>query len=524
VEPVTGRSRRTAHRRARVAGALLTVVLLGLVAGCTSATKAPTVSSNAGTGSPTPVPEIAPELQAFYMQQLHWKSCGDSFQCSTLTVPMDYSNPAQRSLRIAMIRLPATDQKHRLGSLVINPGGPGGSGIDYARQAKTVISSAVRKRYDIVGFDPRGVGRSDPVHCLTAKQTDQFIAADPTPTTPAQVAEAVSLAKGFAADCQARVGTLLDFVGTRDAAHDLDVMRSALGDAKLNYLGKSYGTYLGATYADEFPTHVGRMVLDGVLDPSLTSEQINLGQAKGFELATRSFLADCVKRSSCPLGRNLDQAVTRLGDLLRGLDAHPLRTKDSGRPLTEGWGTLGVALPLYNKSYWSLLRSALAQALQGNGQGLLTLADAYAARNSNGTYQDNSNDALYAVNCQDHPQRGGLAQIESDATSFAKQAPTWGSMLAWGSLVCVYWPNKPTEAPKAISATGSGPILVVGTTRDPATPYEWAVSLSKELANGHLLTYNGDGHTAYRQGSGCVDTVVDSYLLKDSVPADGKRC
>jgi pimeloyl-ACP methyl ester carboxylesterase len=522
MEPVIGPHGR--RRTARLLGVWLAVASLALAAGCTGAAKAPTISSNAGTGSPTPVADIPADLQPFYMQTLHWKSCGSSFQCSTLTVPMDYTHPEVRSLHLALIRLPASDQKHRIGSLVINPGGPGGSGVDYARQATTVISSAVRKRYDIVGFDPRGVGRSDPVHCLTNKETDAFIAADPTPTTPAQIAQAVSLAKEFAAGCQARAGALLDFVGTRDAAHDLDVMRSALGDAKLYYLGKSYGTFLGATYADEFPTHIGHMVLDGVLDPSLTSEQINLGQAKGFELATRSFLADCVKRSSCPLGRNLDQAVVKLGDFLRGLDANPLRTKESGRPLTEGWATLGVALPLYNKSYWPLLRSALTQAMQGSGEGLLTLADAYADRSSNGTYQDNSNDALYAVNCEDHPQPGGLAQIESDATSFAAQAPTWGSMLAWGSLVCVYWPNRPTDAPKAVSAPGSGPILVVGTTRDPATPYEWAVDLSKELADGHLLTYNGDGHTAYRQGSSCVDTVVDAYLLHSSVPPDAKRC
>jgi pimeloyl-ACP methyl ester carboxylesterase len=522
VEPVI--ARRHQRRTPRLVIALVVVACLAVAAGCTKGPSAPTVSSNAGTKSPTPVSGVNPTLQPFYMQVLHWKSCRDGFQCSTLTVPMDYANPSLRSLHLALVRLPASDQKHRLGSLVINPGGPGGSGVDYARQAKQVISNAVRKRYDIVGFDPRGVGRSDPVTCLTDKQTDQYLASDPTPTTPAEIADAVALAKLFAAGCEQRGGAELEFIGTRDAARDMDVMRSALGDAKLFYLGKSYGTFLGATYADEFPTHVGRMVLDGVIDPSLTSEQINLGQAQGFELATRSFLADCVKRSSCALGRDLGTAEQRLRDLLNGLDAHPLPTKEPARPLTEGWGTLGVALPLYNKSYWPLLRSALTQAEQGSGEGLLTLADAYAERSSNGKYQDNSNDALYAVNCQDHAQPGGLAAIEQDARTFPATAPTWGAMLAWGSLVCVYWPNQPTDQPKRISAPGSGPILVVGTIRDPATPYQWAVSLSKELSDGHLLTYDGDGHTAYRQGSSCVDTVVDKYLLSDAVPADGKRC
>jgi hypothetical protein len=266
------------------------------------------------------------------------------------------------------------------------------------------------------------------------------------------------------------------------------------------------------------------MVLDGVIDPALTSEQINRGQAQGFELATRSFLADCVTRSSCPLGGTLTTAQQRLRDLLTSLDSRPLPTKDPARPLTEGWGTLGVALPLYDKSYWPLLRSALTQALAGSGAGLLTLADAYAERSSNGRYADNSNDAIYAVNCQDRAQPGGLAGIEQDARTFPAVAPTWGAMLAWGSLPCVYWPNAPTDHPHAISAPGSGPILVVGTIRDPATPYQWAVSLSRELSDGHLLTYDGDGHTAYRQGSSCVDTVVDRYLLDRTVPPAGKRC
>ncbi len=513
---MTGRTPRVVLVAVSLASLLLAVACTGPAA--------PTVSSNAGTNSPTPVAGVDPGLQPFYMQMLRWKGCKDGFQCSTLDVPMDYQHPATRTLHLALVRLPAKDQKHRLGSLVINPGGPGASGVDYARAADQVVSEAVRKRYDIVGFDPRGVSRSDPVHCLTAGETDRMLASDPTPTTPEQVATTVALARELAQACAARAEPELQFLGTRDAARDMDVLRSALGDAKLHYLGKSYGTFLGATYADEFPTHVGRMVLDGVIDPALTSSQINLGQAQGFELATRSFVADCVKRSSCPLGRNADTAVQRLAALIAGLDAHPLRTKDSRRPLTEGWGALGVAFPLYKKDYWTLLRAALTAADHGDGTALQTLADAYASRSTNGTYSDNSNDAIYAVNCLDRAQPGGLAQIEKDADSFAVSAPTWGRLLAWGSLPCVYWPVKPTDEPHRISAPGSGPILVVGTTRDPATPYQWAVGLAGQLSDGHLLTYDGDGHTAYRLGSHCVDTVVDSYLLKGSVPADGKRC
>jgi pimeloyl-ACP methyl ester carboxylesterase len=512
-------SRRTPRGLAVVVAASLCIAL---AAGC-SGQAAPTVSSNNGTKSPTPVAGVDDDLQPFYMQQLHWHGCGDSFQCSTLTVPMDYADPATQSLHLALIRLPAKDQKHRLGSLVINPGGPGASGVDFTRAAKQVISDAVRKRFDIVGFDPRGVSRSDPVHCLSDTETDTFLAADPTPTTPDQVSQFVSLAKQLADNCATRAGRELPFVGTRDAAHDLDIMRSALGDQKLSYLGKSYGTFLGLTYADEFPTHIARMVVDGVIDPALTSREVNLGQANGFELATRSFVADCAKRSSCPLGQDVDQGMSRLRDFIAGLSS-PLKTKDSRRPLTEGLGSLGVAYAMYSKSLWSSLRTALTSAAKGDGQPLLTLSDGYADRGGNGHYDGNSNDAIYAVNCLDRPQPGGLEQIEKDAVDFAQQAPTWGALLAWGSLPCVYWPDRPTDAPKTVAAPGSGPILVVGTTRDPATPYEWAVSTAAELADGHLLTRDGDGHTAYRQGNSCIDGAVDAYLLKGKVPPTGKRC
>jgi pimeloyl-ACP methyl ester carboxylesterase len=437
---------------------------------------------------------------------------------------MDYQHPAVKSLHLALIRLPAGDRKKRIGSLVINPGGPGGSGVDYARAAKQVISGDVRDRYDVVGFDPRGVGRSDPVHCLSNTETDAFFAADPTPETPEQVAQWAATSKGFADKCAARAGEELKFVGTRDAAHDLDILKSALGDQKLYYLGKSYGTELGATYADEFPMHVGRMVLDGVIDPVLTAEQINLGQAKGFELATRSFLADCVRSSGCPVGPDVNGGMTQLHDFLASLSSNPLHTKDVHRQLTEGLGAYGLAEAMYSKRLWPSLRIALTSAKSGDGSGLLALADQYAERQPNGQYQGNLNDAFYAVSCLDRPQSGGVAQVQRDAVDFDRQAPLWGRFLAWNALPCAYWPDQPTEQPKPVTAPGSGPILVVGTTRDPATPYEWAVSLSKELSDGHLLSYDGDGHTAYRQGSGCVDGVVDGYLVRGSVPADGKRC
>lgn len=489
-------------------------------------TAAPTVgaptSSAAAKPTTSAAPAVAPDLARFYRQKLAWSGCGGGFQCARLTVPIDYAQPAGGRIQLALLRLPASGR--RMGSLVINPGGPGGSGVAYARAARAVISDNVRERYDVVGFDPRGVGDSAPLKCLTDVQTDQFVAADPTPDTPTEISSTVTLFKQLAARCKAGGGELLAHVSTRDAARDMDVLRAALGERKLTYLGKSYGTFLGATYADLFPRNVGRMVLDGVLDPALSPEQVNLGQAKGFEQATRAFVADCTTSSSCPLGSTVDGGMQRLRDLLRQLDTAPLPTGDPARPLTEGLGSLGVAVAMYDPGYWPTLREALASAFGGDGAELLRLADAYTDRNSDGHYANNQNTVIYAVNCLDRPDSGGLPAVERTVKEFSAQAPTWGAFLAWSELPCDYWPVKGTSAPGPISASGSEPIVLVGTTRDPATPYQWAVNLSKELANGHLITYVGDGHTAYLRGSSCVDNAVDAYLLRGVVPKAGLTC
>jgi pimeloyl-ACP methyl ester carboxylesterase len=507
--------------------ALVVTVLTaaGLVSSCSLGGSSSDEAAAPPSASVSPAP-VPPDLSTFYRQKLTWTTCGGDFQCTRLTVPVDYAKPDGASLQLAVIRVRATAEGSRIGSLVINPGGPGGSGIDYARAARSVISERVREYYDVVGFDPRGVGESDPVQCLTDQQTDTLVAADPTPDDAAEVKRTVELFKGLAAGCDKRTGELLGHVGTKDAARDMDVLRAALGDPRLYYLGKSYGTFLGATYAEEFPKNVGRMVLDGAIDPRLSGEQVDLGQAKGFEQATRSFVADCVKGKGCPLGSDLDRGMARLRDLLHQLDASPLPTGDAARPLTEGLGSLGIAVAMYDEGYWPTLRAALSQAFGGDGSALLQLSDLYTDRNSQGHYTSNQNTVIYAVNCLDRPFTGGdpVAQAEHDVTTFSAQAPTWGAFLAWSELPCAYWPVKTDNVPGPITATGSGPIVVVGTTRDPATPYAWAQGLAKELANGHLLTYVGDGHTAYRRGSPCIDKAVDAYLLRGDVPKDGLRC
>jgi pimeloyl-ACP methyl ester carboxylesterase len=463
-------------------------------------------------------------LGDFYAQKLSWTGCGGSFQCSRLTVPVDYAAPDGATIQLALIRLPAGKPGQRLGSLVINPGGPGGSGIDYTRAARAVISDAARRNFDVVGFDPRGVGESAPLKCLTDAQTDQLLAADPTPDDADEVTSTVALFRQLGQRCQAGGGALLGHVDTVEAARDIDVLRAALGDPRLFYLGKSYGTFLGATYAELFPHNVGRMVLDGAIDPSLSADEVNIGQARGFEQATRAFVADCVQAESCPLGSDVDGGMKRLRGLLSSLDARPLPTGDASRPLTEGWGSLGIAVAMYDQGYWPVLRQALDQAFGGNGAGLLRLADAYADRSDNGTYSSNQNTVIYAVNCLDRPDDGGLAGVRGSLQRYEKAAPTWGAFLAWSQLPCAYWPVKSHNAPQRLSAVGSPPIVVVGTTRDPATPYEWAKGLAGQLSDGHLVTYEGDGHTAYMRGSRCVDRAVDAYLLRGTVPADGLTC
>ncbi len=478
----------------------------------------------ATTGKPGLTAGTAADLARFYGQKLVWRSCDNGYQCTGLTVPVDYAEPGGATLHLAVVRKSATDQAHRLGSLVVNPGGPGGSGITYATSGD-VLDSALLARYDLVGFDPRGVGQSDPVRCLTDSQMDQFVDTPSNPNTPAQLAHVEQESQLFAQQCEAKSSALLPHVGTVDAARDMDLLRAALGDKQLNYLGKSYGTLLGATYAQEFPQRVGHLVLDGAIDPNLTAEQENLTQAASFDKELHLFLADCVKQTNCPLGTtDPNAAFSKLQTWVTGLETHPI-TGDGTRKLDEAYALTGISVAMYDQRWWPALRQALTSAFKGNGATLLAMADAYNDR-SNGHYTDNEIAANYAVNCVDHPDEAtSLAQIQAELPAFEKQAPFFGPMVDWSSLPCAYWKAKATDSPHTIAARGAAPILVVGTTNDPATPYAWAQNLAKELASGRLLTMNGDGHTAYRRGSAtCIDSAVDGYFLTGALPASGTVC
>ena len=317
---------------------------------------------------------------------------------------------------------------------------------------------------------------------------------------------------------------LLPYVGTQSAARDLDVLRAALGDQRLTYLGKSYGTYLGAWYAQLFPRHVRALVLDGALDPNATSSAINMTQAQGFEVALKSFTANCEQTAGCPLGHgSVGAGVARLQGLVNRATRTPLANGlGDGRPANGAILLEGVAASLYSKAYWPTLRTALQNAFGGDGTTLIQLADALLERSSGGRYS-NLVDSNMAINCLDRPWPHVLAVWRSAASQAQRAAPQFGEPIVWGSLPCAYWPVRSNPLPR-ITAAGARPILVVGTTRDPATPYRWAQALSRELKSGVLLGWNGDGHTAYMMGSSCVDAIVNSYLIKGAVPRSGTVC
>jgi len=468
---------------------------------------------------PSPPPT---QLARFYTQRPDWKDCGGGFQCATLTVPLDYAAPTDGDISLALVRRPASDQKKRIGSLLVNPGGPGASGVQFARAADRIVTKAVRSRFDIVGFDPRGVADSTPVRCQTDAETDRFLAVDGSPDDAAEERTALEVAREFAQNCKRRAGRLLPHVSTANAARDMDVMRAALGDESLHYLGKSYGTLLGATYAGLFPSRVGRLVLDGALDPAASNAEINREQTKGFELALTSFVDDCLERRGCPLPAPREAALRAVGDLLERADREPLRG-DGQRPVTQALAVLGVAAALYQQENWTVLRQALTEAGRGDGRTLLLLADFYTDREA-GRFVSNSNDVIYAVNCLDRSGETDIASIKREAVELQKLSPRFGAYLAWSSLPCRDWPVQAAGRAQRITAEGAAPIVVVGTSRDPATPLVWARALADQLSSGVLLEWDGDGHTAYRRGSECVDDAVDRYLLEGKPPTDGQRC
>nr|WP_218880932.1 alpha/beta hydrolase [Kineosphaera limosa] len=499
-------------------------------AGCTTGSGDPGADGTAAAPGTTAA-QPAANLSRFYEQTPKWGACDDvqpetqGSQCTWLEVPIDYASPDAGTTKLRVLKVPATGTAK--GSLLVNPGGPGGSAVDYANMADWIVTGQIRRSFDVVGFDPRGVGRSEPIVCLDDVKTDEMLGADPTPDDEAEYQQMIEASKQFGQACESKYPKLLPHVSTVDAARDMDVLRSVLGDEQLTYLGKSYGTFLGATYAGLFPQRVGRLVLDGAIAPDLTNDQMNLGQAVGFETATRAYVQDCISDGNCPLGGEVEAGLTKLRDMLKQLDTNPVPVTGDARvtKLTEGWATLGLARAMYDETAWGGLTDALRQLEGGDGTDLFELAKQYADRSSDGKYGGNIMQVISAVNCLDRgAQPQDFTQMQQLGQEFAQKAPTWGPFLVYGSTTCAHWPVPATGQPEKITADGAAPIVVVGTTRDPATPYEWAQQLASQLSSGTLITYDGDGHTAYMRSNSCVDSAVDKYLLEGTPPKEDLRC
>ncbi|MBN0048747.1 alpha/beta fold hydrolase [Streptomyces actuosus] len=522
-------TRRTPRRPRTAAAAALAAAAL-LVSACSAGGPSGTAASTAARAAVlAALPAATPgELAPYYGQKPDWRECGvPGFECATLKAPLDYAEPAAGDVRLAVARKKATGPGRRIGSLLVNPGGPGGSAIGYLQQYAAIgYPAEVRARYDMVAVDPRGVARSEPVECLDGPEMDAYTQTDTTPDDARETQELVDAYKEFAEGCGARSAQLLHHVSTVEAARDMDIVRAALGDRKLTYVGASYGTFLGATYAGLFPGRVGRLVLDGAMDPTLAARRMNLEQTAGFETAFRSFVQDCARRPDCPLGTDAGDAGRRLKAFFGELDARPLPAGDAdGRVLGEALATTGVIAAMYDEGAWEQLREALTSAMkEHDGAGLLMLSDSYYARDAGARYS-NLMSANAAVNCLDLPPAfDGPDAVRKALPDFEKASPVFGEGLAWASLNCTYWPVRASGEPHRITAEGAAPIVVVGTTRDPATPYPWARALAGQLSSARLLTYEGDGHTAYGRGSACIDSAIDAYLLHGTPPAKGKRC
>lgn len=505
------------NTRARVIGLSL-IVAIAIIAG-----GAAYFIGRDGWTKPEPVAEGAPTgLSKFYTQDVSWSGCGDA-KCATIKVPVDYEDPDGEMTELSVKVIPASGGAAKR-SIFVNPGGPGGDATDYADRMAGQFGRDVRKTYDIVGVDPRGVGDSSPLECMSDEDFSAFTNTDPDPNDPAEVTALRKSVTDLGTACERDGGELAAHVSTEEAARDMDVVRGLLGRKTMDWFGASYGTQLGATYATLFPQTVGRMVLDGAVDPSLGVIDSSLGQTTGFQRALDAFAKDCVQKAACPLGDDATAGLAKIADLMRRLDETPMETQDRSRELTESLAFYGIAVTLYDESTWRFLRDGLKGAFGGDGTTLLLLSDAYFTRNPDGTYGDNIGEVIYAVNCLDVANRLTEEEVVAALPRFEKVSPVFGRALGWGALGCTDWPIKTTHPQVKISAEGAPPIVVIGTTRDPATPYEWAKSLASQLASGVLISRDGDGHTAYAAGNECITKAVDAYLVDGTVPKDGLLC
>ncbi|RIX26526.1 alpha/beta hydrolase [Amnibacterium setariae] len=497
----------------RAAAAALALVTALLLAGCGILPAPDTTSTPDATG-------VQAALRLFYGQRVVWKDCRGGFRCATAAAPEDWAAPGGARIRLALTMRPASGK--RIGTLFTNPGGPGVSGVDFLRGGgASIFDQDLLDHYDLVAWDPRGVGASAPVDCYGTRQLDEFLFSDPDLPEGSAVLrkEVEGDAVAFGRACATRTGSRLAHVGTADTIQDLDMLRAALGERRLDYFGFSYGTYIGALYADRYGSRVGRMVLDGAVDPSISSFQESLANTKAFGSALRAYLAACLRTSGCPFeGDDVDAAVDDVASLLVELRRSPLRATD-GREVNGAVLRTAIDASLYDEGQWSTLTTAIGSLVRGRPDEVQQLADAYVERGRNG-YAGNLFEAIYAVNCLDKPVTKDPAQLrregaELDAADPLRAADNTEDL---GDPVCANWPVPAQGTVRRITAAGAPPIVVLGTTGDPATPVEWARSVASQLPGGVLLTLRGEGHTAYRNRVACINDRVDRYLVDGVVP------
>ena len=486
------------------------------------------LSGCAPTPSVTPtvnVEGVAAELVPFYGQRLDWKDCESGFECATAIAPLDWANPSQEKINLALIRHRATG-KNRLGSLFVNPGGPGASGVKFIRGSLDyAVDKKLQAAYDIIGFDPRGIGGSTAVTCYDAAGMDDYLYGLPTTKrgTAENLTERLTVATDFAKACEKNTGPLLAHVDSVSTARDLDMLRSAVADKALNYLGYSYGTFIGAMYAQTFPDKVGRLVLDGAVDPTQGSSSSMVSQAVGFEMALSNYLTWCFTQGDCPFDHNLDTAKAKISELLSNAEIAPIKNED-GRHLGADSMVTAIIAPLYSKNSWKYLSQMFADVIDNRSAAVaFELADWYNERSSDGTYATNQNEAYTAVSCLDSPS-SNKADWAAEAKQLQEKAPLIGKYFTYSEVSCSVWPIKPVLTPGPLGPTGKAPIVVIGTTGDPATPIAWADSLANQLTNGRLIRLNGEGHTGYNRGSSCVNDIVDGYMLGTAEPAKTSTC
>lgn len=476
------------------------------------------------TSSATPDTEgVAAELLPFYGQKLDWETCNETFQCATVTAPLDWENPSAAEIELAIIRHPA-ESGHAQGSLLVNPGGPGASGLSTVRDSvEGTVGEPVRAVYDVIGFDPRGVGESTAVVCYDAAGMDEYLYGIPQNPrgSDAWTAEVEGRNRDFAEACDANSDGILPYITTVNAARDLDLLRAVLGDKQLHYLGYSYGTLLGATFAGLYPDKVGRLVFDGAVDPSITRLEDGVAQAIGFEKALRAYMADCLKGSECPFRGSVDDALADLGTLLATVDADPLRAAD-GRELGADTLMTATLFPLYSRAFWEYLTIALTDVLAGDPEVAFILADSYYQR-EDGAYLNNLSEAFRTYSCLDNPHDETPEEVAAADERIRDGAPTIAPYWL-GPDPCDDWLYPASGVNEPIAAEGADPIVIVGSTGDPATPYEQAVALADQLSSGVLITRVGEGHTGYNQGIACIDDAVNDYFINGTVPEDGLRC